>query len=392
MEYGDELLTNEIDSHMKRIIQSLLRNGRTTLYYIWDMLRYIAIGIGWLSLLLAGMYALGGFCYMIIYVAVIFPMDYFSPPNSTLCRSLDINNHNPIELEFNPDTLSSFQLTYEGRFDTRDLIFKTNSNNNTNIVLSFAIVSMADGSNYDLNNEGMSRKLHLTSGSNSFWRSERCGRVKVEILFPPFFDNQPNRNISFDASNFNVTFALDNLPYIPHNLKLISHDSYINLQNTSIQSMEISASGKSQIIGNAKELNNSFIALGYNGYIGVNIAVGKNNSQPYIDLESESGSISLNLNDTFAGEYDIFSNSGRVSANNADNNLDSAYSGNTLKGTKKSTNSSIPSNGIIIAKSNSGDVKVDFLYPLYTKVFTSSAPINNHSFIALYLYCFLLFF
>ncbi|RIB30453.1 hypothetical protein C2G38_2053634, partial [Gigaspora rosea] len=144
--------------------------------------------------------------------------------------------------------------------------------------------------------------------------------------------------------------------------------------------MEISASVKSQIIGNAKELNDLFIALDYNGYIEVNIAIRKNNSQPYIDLESESSSIFLNLNDTFAGEYDIFSNSGRVSANNADNNLDSTYSGNTLKGTKKSTNFSIPSNGIIIAKSNSGDVKVDFLYPLYTKVFTSSAPINNHSF------------
>ncbi|CAG8764064.1 12999_t:CDS:2, partial [Racocetra fulgida] len=88
---------------------------------------------------------------------------------------------------------------------------------------------------------------------------------------------------------------------------------------------------------------------------------------PYIDLESESGSISLNLNDTFAGEYEIFSKSGRVSANNAGNNLDSSYSGNTLNGTKKSTNSSIQSNGMIIAKSNRGNVKVDFLYPLHTK-------------------------
>ncbi|CAG8563279.1 8086_t:CDS:2 [Racocetra fulgida] len=52
--------------------------------------------------------------------------------------------------------------------------------------------------------------------------------------------------------------------------------------------MEISASGKSQIIGDVKELGDTFIALGYNGNIGVNIAVGKNNSQPYIDLESEN--------------------------------------------------------------------------------------------------------
>ncbi|CAG8766330.1 9522_t:CDS:2, partial [Ambispora leptoticha] len=147
------------------------------------------------------------------------------------------------------------------------------------------------------------------SGSDSFWPSQRCGRAKVEILFPPFFDNQPNRSIKFDASTFNVTFAMNDLPYTPSNLSLISHDAHITLQNTSIHFMEISASGKSQIIGDVKELNDTFIALGYSGYIGVNIAVGKNSSQPYIDLESESGSISLNLNDTFAGEYEIFSKS-----------------------------------------------------------------------------------
>ncbi|CAG8689057.1 33031_t:CDS:2, partial [Racocetra persica] len=186
---------------------------------------------------------------------------------------------------------------------------------------------MADGSNYDLKEEGMTRKLNLISGSNSFWRSERCGRAKVEILLPPFFDNQPNRTIKFDTSTFD---------------------------NTSIQSMEIITSGESQMIGDVKELNNTFIVKGYDGYIGINIAVGKNNSQPYIDLESESSSMSLNLNDTFAGEYEIFSYSGRISARNADNNLDSTYSRNTLNGTK-STNSSIPSNGMIIAKSNSGN-------------------------------------
>ncbi|CAG8567376.1 15695_t:CDS:2, partial [Racocetra fulgida] len=189
----------------------------------------------------------------------------------------------------------------------------------------------------------------------------------MEILLPPFFDNQPNRTIKFDTSTFEVTMALDNLPYIPHNLRLISHDSYITLQNTSIQSMEIITSGISQMIGDVKELNNTFIVKSYDGYIGINVAVGKNNSQPYIDLESKSSSMSLNLNDTFAGEYEIFSYSGRVSARNADNNLDSTYSGNILNGTKKSTNSSIPSNGMIIAKSNSGNVYVDFLNPTYTK-------------------------
>ncbi|KAG9289562.1 hypothetical protein G9A89_002335 [Geosiphon pyriformis] len=220
---------------------------------------------------------------------------------------------------------------------------------------------------HNFNSIGTTKLLTLTETKSvwSFWKREfwdalMCAQAKIYVYLPQ--NEAPEPKLLFNFEEFDVTILPNETPYLQSELDIRVVNGNIELKNFSAKTASLSTNDGGKIHGTVINHTGIFLADTKSGSINLDILTSPSAVYPKIELKSAHGDISLRLNGTFSGDFDLSTNSGYIDNINLLKNI-------TLKKNHKNwstghviTPGPSSKNGSLFIDSNAGNIFVDFDY------------------------------
>ncbi|CAI2177079.1 20680_t:CDS:2 [Funneliformis geosporum] len=305
--------------------------------------------------------ALGTCCCLVVLIFIILAI--IAGVNIHACNKLsqkvDINSVIPTNFTYDPNIFSSLEFNSLNSIMTKSgkiYVQQSNSTSDTNVTVSVRIAATKENEAFVKGEDVETIKRITVERSNTFkgafaWVGylslpPRCILAQVEVILPQTIP--ATTSIETDVND--IVIYSNSVPY-SSKIKLTTINGEIDIRNLTVDSLNLNTIN-GDINASISGITNELITATDNGKIQLNVTVGPSATNPKIETTNKNGIIKLNFNSSFLGGYNIKTDNGKITINNA--------TIENVNENKKKEGKVGDGNGSLVVDTKNGDIDVNF--------------------------------